>query len=676
MKTKKIIIILSAVLMGGIYLPLKSQAISTLLFGINAWMPDSVGNTKPNGNLATNWGKIKYSNVKLVRYGGTTADVNQPTHSQYLKIIDSIRARGMEPILQVSYNNTNDSAVGRVLVKYINVTMGKKVKYWSIGNEPDKYPGSNYAPKFAKYIKKFSIAMKQVDPTISIVGPDFSYTPGDPFDHLSVVIDSLLLYGGPYSIVDLIPAGHGGATGKGYIDVFATHQYDNGGGGLKSRSYYINTMVANKSQTQFTRDTVGFSHINRATALATSSRPTQPVTAMITEANICTQSGPPATDVFGYVQASSFFAGQHWCEMMSWAMFYKIQSINFWSSTEGSEMGYLTSAANGVKKSTYYHMEQMGKWFSGTYYLGTDDSSGTGNSKSFKTFASKDANHIAIMIMNEDTSSKADKYYSIGLNNTYTLSTATRVKFNMGLSKSYSDTIKSASTTLLIFNCAGDIAYKYRYQLTDASNPFKSVWAASSPATMYTVNAGADQSVCCSGCTKTFTATISPSGGSPTYQWYKNGTLMSGETNSTYVVTGSSNTTYAVKVVVSATGGCTTSDEALLIIGNGAPCYGPVLRLAVASNSTVTSAATSEIRSLVPNPTENQVSIFYNIQKGNNQYELKIMNYAGQLIAKYQINQEAEKLEIDCSNLSSGIYFTSLLENGNAVSTKKLVIVK
>ena len=52
------------------------------------------------------------------------------------------------------------------------------------------------------------------------------------------------------------------------------------------------------------------------------------------------------------------------------------------------------------------------------------------------------------------------------------------------------------------------------------------------------------------------------------------------------------------------------------------------------------------------------------------------MNYNDQLISRYGINPETEKPDIDYTNLSSGIYFTSLLENGKVVSTKKLVIAK
>jgi hypothetical protein len=123
-----------------------SQTISPGVFGQNAWMPDTIGNvnncTDPpcifNGKLYQQWGNIKRSGATMIRYGGTAVDKNIPTNYQYVRMIDSIRANGMEPIIQVPfYNHRYTAQQAAAIVQYINITKGKNIKYWVIGNEPN-----------------------------------------------------------------------------------------------------------------------------------------------------------------------------------------------------------------------------------------------------------------------------------------------------------------------------------------------------------------------------------------------------------------------------------------------------------------------------------------------------------------------------------------------------------
>src|SRR5437868_3333446 len=83
----------------------RAQTISSHFFGQNAWMPDSIGHTYYGGKLNQLWGDIKNSSPALIRFGGIGADREMPTNSQYLKMIDAIRANGMEPTLQIPFDN-------------------------------------------------------------------------------------------------------------------------------------------------------------------------------------------------------------------------------------------------------------------------------------------------------------------------------------------------------------------------------------------------------------------------------------------------------------------------------------------------------------------------------------------------------------------------------------------
>ncbi|MCI0556213.1 MAG: hypothetical protein L0287_35165 [Anaerolineae bacterium] len=86
------------------------------------------------------------------------------------------------------------------MVRYTNIEKKYNVQYWSIGNEPTlfndelKGRGETYdAKRFNKEWREFALAMKEVDPTIKLVGPEvhqFSYALGNTTNYdLSVATD-------------------------------------------------------------------------------------------------------------------------------------------------------------------------------------------------------------------------------------------------------------------------------------------------------------------------------------------------------------------------------------------------------------------------------------------------------------------------------------------------------
>ena len=100
-----------------------AQTISPAFFGQNAWMPDSIGQVKYNGQLHDKWQEIGGCGAQTIRFGGIASDQNKPTNYQYIKMIDSIRAKGMEPIIQVPFNNgAYTASQAAEIVYYINIT--------------------------------------------------------------------------------------------------------------------------------------------------------------------------------------------------------------------------------------------------------------------------------------------------------------------------------------------------------------------------------------------------------------------------------------------------------------------------------------------------------------------------------------------------------------------------
>lgn len=132
----------------------------------------------------------------LLRVGGYNNDANTPMafdDAELDRAIAYARAVGAEPLLQVPLladasgaRPTAETAAD--MVSYANVTQGYGVRYFSIGNEPDLYatqgslangadpaiPG--YTPdQYCATARDFVAAMKGVDPSIRIVGPDLAW---------------------------------------------------------------------------------------------------------------------------------------------------------------------------------------------------------------------------------------------------------------------------------------------------------------------------------------------------------------------------------------------------------------------------------------------------------------------------------------------------------------------
>jgi hypothetical protein len=315
------------------------------------------------------------------------------------------------------------------------------VKYWVIGNEPN-LSGGGYsyttAAQVAAYFKPFASAMKAVDPTIKIIGPETAW-----YD--ATIINGLTSCDGGADDIT-------GADGSGnyYVDILSFHIYPFSG--AQTRSQVISKLM----ETNGFNDELGTLKSRLEACDSYHGRTAGNVLQMaVTEANV-DYANPSGDSVTG-LGAESFIGGQFWAELMGIAMQRGVDFVTFWSTIEGSELGYISG--NGVtKRPSYYHFQMVSQNFQGSSVTATD------NQANVKTLGAVDTDQIAVMIMNQELSSSFN--YTVRLD-TGTVSGTNALKINVDASVAaeYSGTISSQSSLVLIFSPSGVLQRKIEYKL-------------------------------------------------------------------------------------------------------------------------------------------------------------------------------------------------------------------
>ncbi len=436
-------------------------------FGINAWMPARIGNENKGGKLEQKWQEIVDSGVKIMRYGGIAVDRIQQdqanvdwtvVRNQYLALVDSMRSRGIEPLLQVPYwGGTYTAEQAAALVSFINGAPNSRgVKYWSIGNEPDldkdNYP---YKPvstgSIANYIRSFSAAMKDVDPTIKILGPELTW--GDP-----ALMDPLTTCTGTGDDI----TGADLNTGRYYIDIISFHTY-HGFGGDQSRA----DVVAKLGPSGGFQQRLGA--LKTRLAGCHNRTGSNAILIALTETNAGHQNTndyESAADIDG-VDAKSFLGGQFWAETLGVAMQHGVDFVTFWSVVEGDELGYI-GHDSGAKRSSYYHFQMMAKNFRGSVVTATD------TRDNVKSFAAMAGDQVAVMILNQEEST--DLSYTVRLNTTAIATSTLKVNVNAGMTGEASGTIDRQSTLVLIFDTGGALRKKIEYKRYGSGAPVETIY--------------------------------------------------------------------------------------------------------------------------------------------------------------------------------------------------------
>lgn len=439
MRNKKIFLIILILLLKNGF---SQTEISPFLFGQNAWMPEYIDNIYYNGQLNNLWQEVADCNIKFIRVGGIANDIHLMTDQQVLNIIDSIRNIGAEPLIQISYGNGAFTAnQAATMVDFVNNTSSRNVKYWAIGNEP-VVGYSVVASDIEIYFKEFATAMKQVDNTIKIVGPDLAW-------YNQSLLSALL--GGTNDITGL------DVNGNYYLDVLSYHIY--AFDGTQTRTDVINSYTNSiaPSVTDLMNKLANANTLHNRIG-------TDSLTWAVTEFNINYQN-PSANDVTD-LGANSFINGQLWAEIFSLGMQYEAVFMCPWSihesngDTSTGDLGFIGGTLGNFSfRSSYYHEQLLSNntfGFFANYY---------NNIIGVHTFGSHNSTDISVTIVNMNNQSFS---YEVIHNSTET-STADLVinTDTLDIQATYNDIIDAECTQVLVFDNLGIIKQKYTYCVAD-----------------------------------------------------------------------------------------------------------------------------------------------------------------------------------------------------------------
>ncbi len=167
----------------------KSRATPTLPIGLVVDVTAVEGEVSPYvfGANYGPWMVVPYelmdeaqaAGLRFLRFpGGNWGDQHDLRPYQIDAYIQLARQLGAEPSISVRLRGgTPEQAAA--LVRYTNIEKGYGVRFWSIGNEPSLYPDYD-TERFNREWRAFAEAMRAVDPTIRLIGPEIHQFTADP----------------------------------------------------------------------------------------------------------------------------------------------------------------------------------------------------------------------------------------------------------------------------------------------------------------------------------------------------------------------------------------------------------------------------------------------------------------------------------------------------------------
>ena len=151
--------------------PKMDGKVQPYIFGVN------FNDWETEGYLLPVKDKVKAAGFTIMRWGGIGKDLIEVDEAKIDEFISYAKAVRTEPVVQVRLiKGSIEEAVKAV--RYCNTAKRYKVKYWIIGNEPDWYNQKEWGPygaeDYCRDYRAYYNAMKAVDPSIRIMGPELT----------------------------------------------------------------------------------------------------------------------------------------------------------------------------------------------------------------------------------------------------------------------------------------------------------------------------------------------------------------------------------------------------------------------------------------------------------------------------------------------------------------------
>ena len=284
------------------------------------------------------------SHITALRYpGGSWGDVNDLMNFQFPMemFFKYCKQMGILPTVSVRLLNSTPQAAAD-LVRYLNVQQKYGIVYWSIGNEPNLYAGLSHVKnydtvRFNQEWRAFAKAMKAVDPSIKLLGPEISQFTGIPNKDF---------YALDANKVDWMTA-FLKANGD-LVDIVTYHRYPYTAKGSQATVDFLRQNTLEWTQAvedlrKLIRDTTG-----------------RDIPIAVTEAN-----STPYTAMLGEATPDSFYNAIWWGDVLGRLINENIWMVNQWLLTPvSSSTDPLALIVSGKVRPTYY-VYQMYSHFGG-----------------------------------------------------------------------------------------------------------------------------------------------------------------------------------------------------------------------------------------------------------------------------------------------------------------------